>query len=42
MRLIIRDDPASASAYIAKYIIGIVALIPLLPQTPPPLPNALR
>lgn len=23
MRLIIRDDPAAASAYIAQYIIGI-------------------
>jgi glucosamine-6-phosphate deaminase len=31
MRLIIRDDPASASSYIAQYIIGIPS-----PTPPPP------
>jgi glucosamine-6-phosphate deaminase len=33
MRLIIRDDPAAASAYIAKYIIGLPSN-PAIPDCP--------
>ena len=33
MRLIIRDDPAAASAYIAKYIIGLSSN-PAIPDGP--------